>query len=262
MHTLSSNNETILFIGAHHEEIEAECPILPLKLSGKGHRVVILDPVGGWNWSFIRGLGADGKERTINEAEEAASRLGCEKIIWDYPVAKVWEFRSEILQRMSDFILSLEPSIVFIHWPYDTHADHREIAKISLHALRSAKNLTEDFRREMKVKEVYAFQTGIGQAYNFWPDFTVTGSEDEYKTAAHSLEAFHGTAKDNAKIWLSNVNAKAGYWGAFSGVEHAEAYKFIGPSFPLKGLKLASILGDEIKPASYERWQREQGYLI
>jgi len=259
---VSVNRETILFIGAHHEEIEAECPIMPIKLSGNGHRVVILNPVGGWNWSFIRSLGTDGKERTIKEATEAAARLGAEKIIWDYPVAKVWEFRTEIVQRISDFILDLAPSIVFIHWPYDSHADHREIAKISFHALHTANNQVENFQRKMKVEEVYAFQTGISQAYDFWPDFLISGTKEDFDTAAHALQAFHGTAGDKAKMWLDNIRVKTAYWGHLAATEFAEAYKFIGPSFPLSGLKLASMLGNEIKPVAFEKWQKEPGYLI
>jgi len=78
----------ILFIGAHHEEIEAECPNTAAALAMAGCEVTILNPIGGWNWLFIQNLEGNGRERTIQDANAAAQALGCKKVIWDYPVAK------------------------------------------------------------------------------------------------------------------------------------------------------------------------------
>ena len=70
-----SEKTKILFIGAHHEEIEAECPNTAAALSLAGCDVTILNPVGGWTWTFIRSLGEGGRERTIAEATAAADAL-------------------------------------------------------------------------------------------------------------------------------------------------------------------------------------------
>ncbi len=61
----------VLIAGAHHEEIEAECPNIAASLAPAGYRVRILNPIGGWNWTFIRSLGADGRERTVADATAA-----------------------------------------------------------------------------------------------------------------------------------------------------------------------------------------------
>lgn len=255
--------DTILFIGAHHEEMEAECPALPMKLAAQGHRVIILNPVGGWNWVHIRKLGPRGKERTVQEASNAAAKLGCEKVIWDYPVAKVWEYRTEITIMMADFIMDVKPSIVFIHWPYDTHADHREIARISSHVLHTAINLTDKTQKGPDIREVYAFQTGmISQAYNFIPDFTVAVKDSEMKKAEEALKCFKGTSPSMVPMWINNVKVKAAFWGHYSGVKAAEAYKFIGPLFPVGGLRLASLLGKEMIARPFEKWQTEEAYHI
>lgn len=155
-----SNLANVLIVGAHHEEIEAECPNIAAALAMAGCKVTILNPVGGWNWTFIRSLGADGRERTIANALAAAKELGCEKVIWDYPVAQVDRFRDEMIDRMAEFLLALSPDIVLMHWPQDTHADHRLVARATHHVLSTAPNLSsKTYPAYQEVKEVYAFQS-------------------------------------------------------------------------------------------------------
>jgi LmbE family N-acetylglucosaminyl deacetylase len=255
-----NNTETILFIGAHHEEIEAECPNIPAKLAALGHRVVILNPVGGWNWSFVRKLGDGGRERIIQEAVAAAGELGCEKMIWDFPIAEVAENRLEIMHKMADFVMDLNPSIVFIHWAEDSHADHRAIAQISHHVLRTAPSLVEDYQRPFNIEEVYAYQVGINQTGSFWPDMLVMADAESMNKAEKAIKCFYGTSKDMAKSWWKNVQTKTGYWSHIAHDRPAEALKFIGPALPLKGFKLAKLLGEDLIPASSENWLFKKEY--
>ena len=76
-----------MFVGAHHEEIEAECPNLAASLAMAGCDVTVLNPVGGWNWTYIRSLGKGARERILANSEAAAKELGIRKIVWDYPVS-------------------------------------------------------------------------------------------------------------------------------------------------------------------------------
>jgi LmbE family N-acetylglucosaminyl deacetylase len=246
--------DIVLIIGAHHEEVEAEFPNTAAKLADKCARVVILNPVGGWNWSFIRGLGADGAKRTILEAQRAAKELGCEKVIWDYPVAELEAHKLEIMRRMADFILDLNPSIVLTHWPLDSHADHRLIAKISRHVLNVAPNLVENFKRGLNVKEIYAFQAGITQTYNYTPDFLALADADSMRKAEKALRCFHGSARQRARVWWENVQCKTNSWKQFTGGVPAEPLKFVGPQLPLRGFRLAEILGDDIVSMPFDRW--------
>ena len=39
----------VLFVGAHHEEIEVECPNIATALAKAHCKVTILNPIGGWN---------------------------------------------------------------------------------------------------------------------------------------------------------------------------------------------------------------------
>lgn len=254
----SKADDIVLIIGAHHEEVEAEFPNIAAKLADKCSRVVILNPVGGWNWSFIRELGPDGVQSTIREAKNAAKELGCEKVIWDYPVAELDEHKLEIMRRMADFVLDLNPSIVLTHWPQDSHADHRAIARISRHVLNVAPNLVEDSKRALEVKEIYAFQVGITQTYNYYPDFLVLADDSSMKKAEKALECFHGTARQKAQAWWENVQAKTNSWKQLTGGVPAEPLKFVGKQLPLKGFRLAEILGDDIISMPFDRWNYDE----
>ena len=237
----------ILFIGAHHEEIEAECPNTAAALSLAGCEVTILNPVGGWNWTFIRSLGEGGRERTIADATAAAAELGCKKVIWDYPVAQTDRFRDEMMDRMAQFLVDYSPEIVFIHWPRDTHADHRLVAHVSRHILGPALNMIPGSAPHFKAPlEVYAYQTGVSQAFNFIPDILITTDAETMAMADRGIDCFNNTAASSVPYWKKNFHTKAAYWSNLTGTDGAEAFKFLGPRLPLTGFRLKEILGDRM----------------
>ena len=245
------NTPRVLFIGAHHEEIEAECPNTAAALSLAGCDVTILNPVGGWNWTFIRSLGEGGRERTMADAPAAAAELGCKKVIWDYPVAQVDRYRDEIIDRLAEFLTELMPEIVFIHWPLDTHADPRLVAKVSRHVLNTALNIVPHAVPGFTPPaEVYAYQTGVSQAYNFVPDILIRTDETTMSMADRSIDCFNNTAPASVPHWKKNFHTKAAYWSNLSGGDGAEAFKFLGPHLILDGFKLKKILGERMQPAN------------
>ena len=243
----------ILFVGAHHEEIEAECPNLAAAFALAGCEVTILNPIGGWNWTAIRDLGPDGRERTIRDAVNAAGELGCGKIIWDYPVASAHRFADEIMDRMAAFVLDFRPDIVLMHWPLDSHADHRLIARITRHVLSTAPNLVEKFRTDYRgPSEVYAYQTGPSQAYHFIPDFIVKADEATLSRAKKCIECFNPTMPGAVRNWEKNFLTKAAYWSNYTDASAAEPLKFLGPALPPDGFLLKKILGSRVVPTPYE----------
>lgn len=244
----------VLVVGAHHEEIEAECPNLVAALSLAGCRVTILNPVGGWNWTFVRSLGKGGRERVIADALSAAKALGCEKVIWDYPVAQVDRYQPELIDRMSEFLLELNPEIVLMHWPLDGHADHRAVAHVTRHVLTTAPNISSGSHPKYRnVREVYAFQTGVGQAYHFIPDILVKTDKESMTRADRAVACFNNTSPDFVTAWRKNFHTKADYWGNLIGTP-AEALKFLGPELPLDGFLLKKILGDRVVSTPFDRF--------
>jgi len=249
-----STRKTALFIGAHHDEIEVECPILPCKLASKGLRVVIVNPMGGWNWHVIRLKGKGAKEKIRDEALKAAEVLGCEKIIWDYPASVASsDHRPEITRRLAELLMEINPAFVFIHWPYDSHPDHRLISQISYHVLQSARNIVDDPQPELLTEEVFAFQAAIYQTRDFWPDFCVLANEEEMNRVQEALLCFE-TYGEERERWWRGLQAKSAGWAHLVGDGPAEAYKFIGPHLPIRGLALAELLGDDIRAVTNEHW--------
>lgn len=248
---------TVLVVGAHFEEVEAEFPNICALLSEAACRVVILNPIGGWNWTSVRAMGPAGRETLLAASLAAAGCLGCEKVVWDYSVSSTASVQDEICQRLADFVLTLQPEIVLMHWPEDIHPDHRAVARYTRHILSCAPNLVPDLGRRISVKEVYAFQTGVIQAYNYVPDLLVKCSEGSMAKAKQALECFRGKFPDDyASTWWQNVQAKANYWQILSGAEPAEALKYVGPNMPTEGLLLKKILGDRLIGIGTDTWLR------
>ena len=251
----------ILIVGAHHEETEAELPNTAAALAMAGCRVHILNPVGGWNWTFIRSLGKDGRERTIDDALRAARELGCEKTVWDYPIAQAHRHEPEIMDRMAGFLLDFEPDIVLMHWHLDTNADHRLIARITRHILDTAVNISPDDHPDFRPPcEVYAFQTGVAQAYNFFPDLLVLADRETMKRSEKAVRRFMPTASCFVPAWEKNFRTKADYWGNLAG-QPAEALKFLGPVLPLEGFLLKKILGKRLIAAPLDSFRRADSGL-
>lgn len=245
----------ILIIGAHYEEIEAEIPNTAAALALAGCDVHILNPIGGWNWNTIQRMEGDGRARVIDAATKAATVLGCKKTIWDYPIAQCHRYQTEILDRMIDFLKHYNPDIVLIHWPLDMHADHRLIAHISRHAVDVTDDISMDtvtHLQYMTNKEVYAFQTGITQAYHFIPDVLVAADDNTMAIANKAIEQFNlAFSEEEINGWKWNVNAKTQYWGGIIG-QPAEGLKFLGPQLPLEGFLLKKILGAKLLPSRLE----------
>lgn len=244
----------VLIVGAHHEEVEAEFPNIAANLTSAGCKVHILNPIGGWNWTFIRNLVGDGRARTIADAKAAAAELGCEKTIWDYPVAQCDRFQAEIMDRMAEFLIDFAPDIVLMHWPLDSYADHRLVAHITHQVLRSATNMVKDVHPEFRYpQEVYAFQTGVAQAYHFLPDCFVISDEDSMAKADRAIARFSPTAWDCVERWKQNFHTKNAYWSNLAGLP-AEALKFLGPELPLDGFLLKKILGPKLISSQMEQY--------
>lgn len=255
----AKKKETVLIVAAHHEEVEAEFPNTAAQLAAHGCRVVILNPVGGWNWVMVRELGAGGRETVLAEAKAAAVCLGCEKVVWDYPVADLAKYESELIERMADFMLDLKPSILLMHWPFDSHRDHRFIARATLKVFDTAPNLVKDLGRSLSIREIYAFQTGVYQAYNFIPELLVRCTPASLAAAKASFACFKKSAPDALRRdWQNNADVKSLYWGSLLGKEgvRAEGLKFIGPNYPLDGFLLRKILGDDLIAQSTDAYAR------
>jgi len=246
--------QTALFIGSHNEEIEVEVPLIPQLLVEAGWRVVIFNPIGGWNWTAIRRMNENDRNDLKQSCIEAARVLGCEKILCDYDVGRSFDWKGKVLQETANVLADVKPQMVFIHWLYDSHFDHRAMVEISLQALRSCGNLIDDANFESTWKEIWAYAAGRQQSLNFVPDVIVGADEKHLQNALQALNTF-SYPQNMINSWQQWTRKKCSYWTPFDeSYPYADPLKYIGPAFPAEGTLLKKVLGDRIISHSTERW--------
>jgi LmbE family N-acetylglucosaminyl deacetylase len=250
---MDGGSNVALIVGAHNEEIEASICFLPQRLVQAGWRVVIFNPIAGWNWAEIRRMSDEEQRRLKAGAMESARVLGCEKILWDYPTEYALQPRPEFARRIAEVLRDVSPSLVFMQWPFDTHPDHRYLAQALHQLLRWTANFLPDPSFTPTWQEVWAYQAGISQTVDFAPDAFVLGDEVLMATGLHALKAM-GYREEKVKAWWSEMEIKSRYWGTMVAGRPAEGLKYMGPMFPASGTRLKEILKESLVPAVYPRW--------
>jgi len=195
----------VLAIGAHPDDIEIGCGGTLAKLSEQGNDValfVVTDGSAGGVVSTRR-----------QEQEEVAALLKTEKLYWgDYKDTEVIVDKESIL-KFETIIHLVEPDIILVNYPEDTHQDHRHLAQITISATRYIKN-------------VLFYETPTSQ--NFQPDVYVDLG-DYYLEKKHELLKAHRSQlkKTNvANISIIDIaTSNAQFRGTQSRVKYAEAFK-------------------------------------
>ena len=123
----------ILAIGSHPDDVEFGCGGTLIKYAEQGHDVflLVMTPGGG---------GGDAVTRQ-KEQETAAGILRVSQLLWgDYPDTAIPLNRS-LIQRLELAIKEIAPSFIFVHYPDDTHQDHRNLATSTITATRYTRNV-------------------------------------------------------------------------------------------------------------------------
>lgn len=149
----------VVCVGAHPDDPETGCGGTLAKLVAGGHRVSIVYLTRG-----EAGL-KDGDSETTSrvrtaEALRAAAVLGARAIFANQIDGQTSTNRQDSLQ-FTALLASLQPDIVFTHWPLDTHRDHRNTAQLVYEAWES---LEESF-----TLVYYEVMTGV-QTHHFEPN--------------------------------------------------------------------------------------------
>jgi LmbE family N-acetylglucosaminyl deacetylase len=123
----------ILAIGAHPDDIEFGCGGALLLYAKKGHSVFMLVMTEG----EFGGVGSIRRVEQLN----ASKILQAEEVFFsDYldtqiPVDKT------LISKIEKILDSVKPDIIFVHYPNDTHQDHRNLAAATLSATRYVRNV-------------------------------------------------------------------------------------------------------------------------
>ncbi|MBI4636907.1 MAG: PIG-L family deacetylase [Candidatus Rokubacteria bacterium] len=122
----------VLAIGAHPDDIEYGCGGMLTKYAQKGHAVYLFVASDG-------GLGGDPEVRR-REQEDAALIMGAREVLWGgYPDTEV-PLTRELIVRLESVIRKVQPRMIFVNSPDDTHQDHRNLAQGVISAMRYVPN--------------------------------------------------------------------------------------------------------------------------
>jgi LmbE family N-acetylglucosaminyl deacetylase len=196
----------VLAIGAHPDDIEYGCGGMLTKYAQRGHAVYL--------WIASNGaLGGDGAVREQEQAE-AARVMGVREVFWGrYPDTEI-PLNRELIVRIEAVIRQIEPRMIFVHYPDDTHQDHRNLAQGTTSATRYVPN--------------FLFYEGP-TTQNFTPNcFTDIEPVLEDKLAclkAHRSQVTKTNIEDLTILELARSSAN--FRGIQARVKYAEAFQSI-----------------------------------
>ena len=205
-----------LFIGAHADECEYGPGGLACLLHQKGVHTRFYNAC-----ALRKGWTPEQTQAERDTAPQAAAILGAEKA-FEPDVALIWSCSEEHIDHILQEILTYKPHIVFLHYPQDTHSEHRELAKASYQALCLAP------ASGWHCKEIYAVEAGPDQTGQYMtPDIVINISSGRV-TLRQSFHVF----SCGSQLWQEKLTG-AEFRGLKSNFDFGEAYKII--KYPDKG---------------------------
>ena len=123
----------ILALGSHPDDIEYGCGGALAKYAAEGHRIYLLVMTEG---------GAGGAcEMRRSEQESAAALIGVERCYWGGYRDTEIPLDRPLIDRLEETLARVKPTFIFVHWPEDTHQDHRNLATGTTTATRYTRNV-------------------------------------------------------------------------------------------------------------------------
>ncbi len=171
---VTSHPLNIVCVGAHPDDPETGCGGTLAKLSKEGHRVSIVYLTRG-EAGVKNGDQIVTSQTRSAEAVRGSILLGADALFANQIDGQTSTEHSAS-REFTALLASLDPDVVFTHWPLDTHRDHRNAAQLTYEAWES---LGESF-----TLAYYEVMTGV-QTHHFEPNcFVDIASTSEQKRAA------------------------------------------------------------------------------
>ena len=171
----------VVCVGAHPDDPESGCGGTLAKLISDGHRVTILYLTRGEAGMKGQDRASTGAIRT-KEAVHACQILGAQTVFAEQMDGETTT-DAEKSRAFTDLLSSLAPDLVFVHWPLDTHRDHRNAAQLVYEAWEA---MNESF-----TLVYYEVMTGV-QTHHFEPncfvDISATWEKKRLSIYAHECQ--------------------------------------------------------------------------
>ena len=196
----------VLAIGAHPDDIEYGCGGMLAKYARRGHAIFMFVASDG-------ALGGDGDVRR-QEQKDSARILGVREVFWGgYPDTEV-PLSRDLIVRLEAVIRQVDPRMIFINSPDDTHQDHRHLAQGAMSATQYVPNFL-----------FYEVPTTLNFAPNCYTDIA-----DVLDVKLASLEAHRSqVTKTNIEdlTILEVARSCANFRGIQGRVKYAEAFQSV-----------------------------------
>lgn len=207
----------IVCVGAHPDDPETGCGGTLAKLASKGHEVRVL--------YLTRGEAGikKGERQTTAWIRTGESLRACTilqgQALFAGQIDGETGADSEQSRSFTELIGSLQPDVVFTHWPIDTHHDHRTAAQLVYNAWQS---LSEQF-----TLVYYEVMTGV-QTHHFKPNcFVDIGQTWDQKRLA--IYAHESQKPDRFYPYHVEIEKQRGAEGEF---ERAEGFVVVREKYP------------------------------
>lgn len=192
----------ILAIGSHPDDIEYGCGGALLKAARNGHDLDMLVMTCGQ-------VGGDADIRKA-EQEKAASVLGA-NLHWGGFEDTRLIYGQELINRVEACVQKVEPDVVFVNSPMDSHQDHKALAQSTTAACRYVKNVL-----------YYHDYTSLNFIGNVFIDIAQLV---EKKVDLLSCHASQIDKPNPAQLDMcESVRSLASYYGFIAKVKYAEAF--------------------------------------
>jgi LmbE family N-acetylglucosaminyl deacetylase len=118
----------LLAIGAHPDDIEFGCAGTLARYSTQGNDIYLLVIADG-------GMGGDPRVRQ-KEQEISAEIMGTRELLWGGYKDTLIIFDKPLIDLLERILRDVNPALVLVNYPEDTHQDHVRLAKAAVSATR------------------------------------------------------------------------------------------------------------------------------
>ncbi len=118
----------LMAIGAHPDDIEFGCAGTIARYNQRGTEVYLVVVADG-------AMGGDPRVRK-KEQEVSAEIMGVKKLLWGRYKDTLITFDKPLIDLLEGFLRELNPSLVLVNYPDDTHQDHVRLAQAAISATR------------------------------------------------------------------------------------------------------------------------------
>jgi LmbE family N-acetylglucosaminyl deacetylase len=204
----------VVVVGGHPDDPESGCGGTMARYAALGHDVVSLYLTRG-----EAGIGGKNHEEAARirtaEAEQACKILGA-RAMFAGQIDGATEVTPQWYTKFRELLLGEKPNIVFVHWPIDTHPDHRAAYMLTF----------ETWLRAPNKFALYFFEVMTGsQSQNFSP----TAYVDITSTEGKKREACFAHRSQNPEGLYQAHDQMNRFRGMEGGAKFAEAFvRYVG----------------------------------